>query len=97
MPSVRGPGSVKYAKNGIPVLVWIYGGGFCTELMQIQYTTAKPCGKLWGNCCEHELPTGSVRFMASTKGGSEYGLHDQNLALRFVKRNIANFEGIQTK
>ena len=62
------PGSVKYAKNGIPVLVWIYGV-FCTELMQIQYTLWA-LAELWGNCCEHELPTGSVRFMASTKGGS---------------------------
>ena len=94
VPSVRGPGGINYAKNGIPVLVWIYGGGFLygtnADPVYDGQTFAETYGVIVVNM---NYRLGALGFMASTKGGSNYGLRDQNLALKFVKQNIANFGG----
>ena len=94
VPSVRGPGRVKYAKNGIPVLVWIYGGGFLYGANADPVYDGQAFAENYGVIVVNmNYRLGALGFMASTKGGSDYGLRDQNLALKFVKQNIANFGG----
>ena len=78
----------------LPILVWIYGGGFLSG------TNADPVYN--GQVFVEKFPVivvnmnyrlGSFGFMASTNGGSNFGLRDQNLALQWVKANIKQFGG----
>ena len=91
------------AKDRLPVMVWIHGGGFQTE----HYG-----GDLWKHLAQRgvvivsvEYRTGALGFMAhpeltkeSPNGHSgNYGLLDQIFALQWVQRNIANFGGDPSK
>ena len=89
--------------EGLPVMVWIHGGGFQTEWYG---------GDLWTSLARRgvvivsiEYRTGALGFMAhpeltkeSPDGHSgNYGLLDQIYALQWVQRNISNFGGDPSK
>ena len=89
----------KSAGEGLPVMVWIHGGGFQTEWYG---------GDLWKHLAMRgvvivsvEYRTGALGFMAhpeltkESKDGhsGNYGLLDQICALQWVQRNIKNFGG----
>jgi para-nitrobenzyl esterase len=93
----RGPGR-GHAKN-LPVMFWIHGGGLATgesddydptrlvEQGNVVVTINYRLGWL-GFLAHHDLSS------ASGYGGSgNYGLMDQQAALRWVQRNIAKFGG----
>jgi len=87
------------AKDRLPVMVWIHGGGFQSEWYG---------GDLWRHLALRgvvivsvEYRTGALGFMAHPELSKEspdghsgnYGLLDQIFALEWVQRNIANFGG----
>ena len=89
----------KRVDEGLPVMVWIHGGGFQTE----HYG-----GDLWKLLALRgvvivsiEYRTGALGFMAhpelakESKNGhaGNYGILDQIFALQWVQRNIRNFGG----
>ena len=81
----------------LPVLVWIHGGGF-----QGGATVLYPGGHLAraGNVVfvSMNYRLGVLGFLATPAFGAhagDYGLEDQQAALRWVKHNIARFGGIR--
>jgi carboxylesterase type B len=82
------------SKKLLPVLVWIYGGGFLSG------TNADPVynGQVFVEnfsviVVNFNYRLGALGFMASSSGGSNFGLRDQSLALDFVRSNILKFGG----
>ena len=80
-----------------PVLVWIHGGGF-TEDASRNYDGSKLAAS--GIVVTINYRLGALGFLAhpalaSSPGGpaGNYGLMDQQTALRWVRRNIAQFGG----
>jgi para-nitrobenzyl esterase len=90
----------KTAKDNIPVMVWIYGGGFAiggTSLMQYDGTNLAKKGVVLVSV---GYRVGQLGFMASPELSKEqgghsgnYGLLDQIAGLQWVKKNIAAFGG----
>ena len=92
----------KSINDGLPVMVFIHGGGFATE----HYG-----GDLWQSLARKgvvavaiEYRAGSLGFMAHADLAKEsdghsgnYGILDQIFALQWVQRNIKNFGGDPTK
>jgi para-nitrobenzyl esterase len=85
-------------RDGRPVLVWIHGGGF-TEDGALNYDGTKLAGNgVVVVTINYRL--GALGFLAhpalaTHPGGpaGNYGLMDQQAALRWVKRNISQFGG----
>eukprot|EP00931_Biecheleriopsis_adriatica_P066515 TRINITY_DN4085_c0_g1_i1.p1 TRINITY_DN4085_c0_g1~~TRINITY_DN4085_c0_g1_i1.p1 ORF type:complete len:623 (+),score=77.82 TRINITY_DN4085_c0_g1_i1:69-1937(+) len=89
--------------SGLPVMVWIYGGGF---VVGDNYELGLYDGQ---HLCEQHgvvlvamnYRLGNLGFMAlealkqedPDSSTGNYGVQDQNLALKWVQRNIANFGG----
>ena len=93
----------KSVDEGLPVMVFIHGGGFQTE----HYG-----GELWQSLARKgvvavsiEYRTGALGFMAHAELAKEspeghsgnYGILDQVFALQWVQRNIRNFGGDPSK
>jgi len=91
----------KSAKQKLPVLVWIYGGGFnsggsacaiydgeATARKGVVFVSANYRVGVFGFLAHPELTAESSR-----KTSGNYGLMDQIAALNWVKKNIAAFGG----
>jgi para-nitrobenzyl esterase len=77
----------------LPVVVWLYGGGFVTGGAQ-QYDAARlaTAGKLVVVTPNYRL--GALGFLSTPSVGTgNYGLMDQTAALRWVRKNVARFGG----
>src|SRR5438874_8010392 len=90
----------KTPSDNLPVMVWIYGGGFVGGQTSVpMYDGTKLAEKgvvlvsvayrlgVFGFLAHHELTR------ESGKGSGNYGLQDQIAGLRWVKANIAKFGG----
>ncbi len=95
----------KHDTKGLPVLVYFYGGGFVAgDASEPRYDGASMAKKgivavtvnyrlnIFGFFAHPELSA-----EASYKGCGNYGLLDQNAALKWVKKNIAAFGGDPSK
>jgi para-nitrobenzyl esterase len=95
----------KHDTKGLPVLVYFYGGGFVAgDASEPRYDGASMAKKgivavtvnyrlnIFGFFSHPELSA-----EASYKGSGNYGLLDQNAALKWVQKNIAAFGGDPTK
>ena len=86
------PGGVNYAKNGIPVLVWIYGGGFLYGTNADPVYDGQAFAENYGVIVVNmNYRLGALGFMASTKGGSNYGLRDQNFGFEVCETEYCKF------
>ena len=89
--------------DALPVMVYIHGGGFCTE----HYG-----GTLWQSLARHGVITVSIEYRAGALGfmahpelakedpeghTGNYGMLDQIFALKWIQRNIRNFGGDPSK
>ncbi|QEC68343.1 carboxylesterase family protein [Panacibacter ginsenosidivorans] len=97
--------SAKHDTKGLPVLVYFYGGGFVAgDGSEPRYDGASMAKKgivavtvnyrlnIFGFFSHPELSA-----EASYKGSGNYGLLDQNAALKWVQKNIAAFGGDPSK
>lgn len=90
------PGGAK-----LPVIVWIYGGGFNIGSASMANYSGEPLARAGVVRVNIAYRVGALGFMAhpelsreSGYGGSgNYGLMDQIAALQWVQRNIARFGG----
>lgn len=84
-----------------PVVVWIYGGGFNIGSASMANYSGEPLAQAGVVRVNIAYRVGALGFLAhpelsraSRSGGSgNYGLMDQIAALRWVRRNIAQFGG----
>jgi para-nitrobenzyl esterase len=90
----------KSARDGLPVMVWIYGGGFIagsTSLAQYQGENLAKKGVVLVSVAYRLGPFGFLahpELTAKQHGHSgNYGLLDQIAGLRWVKHNVAAFGG----
>ncbi|KAF1751958.1 hypothetical protein GCK72_018512 [Caenorhabditis remanei] len=83
--------------NGLPVLVYIYGGGF-----EIGYTSYMDGYAMSGTIPQRDIVVVTMNYrlgplgfltVADGKASGNYGLWDQTLALQWVHDNIAAFGG----
>ncbi len=82
------------AGKRLPVVVWLYGGGFTTGgAQQYDATRLATSGELIVVTPNYRL--GALGFLAAPAlgGGGNYGLMDQAAALRWVRQNVARFGG----
>ena len=85
----------------LPVIVWIYGGGFTIGSAAMANYSGEPLARAGAIRVNIAYRLGTLGFMAhpelsreSGYGGSgDYGLMDQIAALRWVRANIARFGG----
>jgi len=102
--NVQRPSTANSASK-LPVLVWIYGGGFefgstqdydASKIIQKSISLGKPIMFVAMN-----YRLGGFGFMAGkelkAEGNTNLGLRDQRLALQWVQNNIAAFGGDPTK
>ncbi|XP_057653317.1 venom carboxylesterase-6-like [Diorhabda carinulata] len=82
-------------KNALPVMVWIYGGGFINGVAN--FDQAGPHYFMENNVMIVTINyrVGPFGFLATDDLASpgNYGLKDQNLALRWIRDNIKYFGG----
>jgi para-nitrobenzyl esterase len=81
-------------KAGLPVLVHIHGGGFFTGSGDGDYSLLATAGDVVVVSVNYRL--GIFGFLANSALGphaGDYGLQDQQAALRWVRANIAAFGG----
>lgn len=84
----------KTGKNR-PVLVWIHGGSFTNGATSV-YDPARLAAKGELVVVQAQYRLGAFGFLANPllgKGSGNYGLEDQQAALRWVQRNAAAFGG----
>jgi para-nitrobenzyl esterase len=88
------------ARDDLPVMVWIHGGGFTTgSASQYDPTVLAAKGRAVIVTVNYRL--GPFGFLAlpglsaeqPDRSSGNYGLQDQQAALRWVRRNIARFGG----
>ncbi|KAL7911546.1 alpha/beta-hydrolase [Trichoderma velutinum] len=93
----------EWAPNGLPVLVWVYGGGFqeggsadprynMSRLVEISTEMGKPIIRVSFNYRMNAFGFISGEPFNSI-GATNLGIHDQRLALRWIQENIAVFGG----
>ena len=95
----------KSAKDKIPVLVWIYGGGFAAGATSEANYSGEKLAKKGVVLVSIAYRVGSLGFMAhpelsaeaSSKASGNYGLMDMIAGLQWVKKNIAAFGGDPNK
>jgi para-nitrobenzyl esterase len=91
----------KSAKDRLPVMVWIYGGGFMAGGSSEPRQDGENLAKLGVVVVSMNYRLGIFGFLAHPEltkesdrnGSGNYGLMDQQAALDWVKRNIAAFGG----
>jgi para-nitrobenzyl esterase len=92
---VRPPGAVP--SSGLPVLVHIHGGGFVIGSGDADYTLLANTGREVVVSMNYRL--GIFGFLANSALGAnsgDYGLQDQQAALKWVQTNIRAFGGDPT-
>lgn len=84
----------------LPVMVWIYGGGFISGLTSVPVTDGTRLAQKGVVLVSIAYRVGPFGFLAhpelsreSGKGSGCYGIQDQVAGLRWVKDNIAQFGG----
>ena len=91
----------KSAKDRIPVLVWIYGGGFSAGATSERNYSGEKLAKKGVVLVSIAYRVGQLGFLAHPELSAEnshhvsgnYGLLDQIAGLQWVKKNIAAFGG----
>ena len=90
----------KSSRDRLPVMVWIYGGGFTiggTSMPQYDGLNLAKKGVVYVSVAYRLGPLGFLadRELSEAQGGhsGNYGLLDQIAGLKWVKRNIAAFGG----
>ncbi|WP_374528195.1 carboxylesterase/lipase family protein [Novosphingobium sp.] len=91
----------KGARKKVPVVVWIYGGGFNIGSASMANYSGEPLANAGVIRVNIAYRVGALGFLAhpelsaeSGYGGSgNYGLMDQIAALQWIQRNIARFGG----
>jgi len=90
----------KSAEERLPVMVWIYGGGFISGLTSVQVFDGTRLAQTGVVLVSIAYRVGPFGFLAhpelsreSGKGSGCYGIQDQVAGLRWVKDNIAQFGG----
>jgi para-nitrobenzyl esterase len=89
------------SRDGLPVMVWIYGGGFAGGSTAIGQYHGEPLARRGVVVVSIGYRVGALGFLALPELSSEsphrvsgnYGLLDQIAGLRWVQRNIAAFGG----
>ncbi len=89
-----------HARAKLPVMVWIYGGGFTSGATSIPQYSGANLAKKGVVLVSVAYRVGSFGFLAHPELSAEnnghsgnYGLLDQIAGLQWVKRNIAAFGG----
>ena len=84
----------------LPVMVWIYGGGFISGLTSVPVTDGTRLAQKGVVLVSIAYRVGPFGFLAhpelsreSGKGSGCYGIQDQVAGLRWVKDNVAQFGG----
>ena len=90
----------KSASESLPVMVWIYGGGFVLGQTSVPLYDGTKLAEKGVVLVSVAYRVGAFGFLAhpdlsreSGKGSGNYGLQDQIAGLRWVKANIAKFGG----
>ena len=90
----------KSASDGLPVMVWIYGGGFAGGQTSVPLYDGAKLAEKGVVVVSVAYRLGVLGFLAhpelsreSGKGSGNYGLQDQIAGLKWVKTNIAKFGG----
>ena len=90
----------KSADEKLPVMVWIYGGGFMSGLTSVPVFDGTRLAQKGVVLVTIAYRVGPFGFLAhpelsreSGKGSGCYGIQDQVAGLRWVKDNIAQFGG----
>ncbi len=90
----------KSADERLPVMVWIYGGGFISGLTSVPVFDGTRLAQKGVVLVSIAYRVGPFGFLAhpelsreSGKGSGCYGIQDQVAGLRWVKDNIAQFGG----
>ena len=90
----------KSADEKLPVMVWIYGGGFISGLTSVPVFEGTRLAQTGVVLVSITYRVGPFGFLAhpelsreSGKGSGCYGIQDQVASLRWVKDNIAQFGG----
>jgi para-nitrobenzyl esterase len=90
----------KSATDALPVMVWIYGGGFVGGMTGIPAYDGARLAEKGVVLVSIAYRVGAFGFLAHPalskergKGSGNYGLHDQIAGLRWVRENIARFGG----
>src|SRR5215831_5156445 len=90
----------KSASDSLPVMVWIYGGGFVGGQTSVPAYDGTHLAQKGVVLVSVAYRLGVFGFMAhpelsheSDKGSGNYGLQDQIAGLQWVKANIARFGG----
>lgn len=86
--------------DSLPVMVWIYGGGFTGGMTSVPIYDGTRLAEKGVVLVSIAYRLGALGFLAhpelsreSGKGSGNFGLQDQIAALRWVKQNIARFGG----
>jgi para-nitrobenzyl esterase len=92
--------AAKGPDDRLPVMVWIYGGGFISGLTSVPVTDGTRLAQKGVVLVSIAYRVGPFGFLAhpelsreSGKGSGCYGIQDQVAGLRWVKDNIAQFGG----
>jgi para-nitrobenzyl esterase len=90
----------KSATESLPVMVWIYGGGFVLGQTSVPVYDGTKLAEKGVVLVSVAYRVGAFGFLAhpdlsreSGKGSGNYGLQDQIAGLQWVKANIAKFGG----
>jgi len=90
----------KAASDALPVMVWIYGGGFVGGQTSVPLYDGTKLAEKGVVLVSVAYRLGAFGFLAhpelsreSGKGSGNYGLQDQIAGLQWVKANIAKFGG----
>jgi para-nitrobenzyl esterase len=90
----------KSASESLPVMVWIYGGGFLLGQTSVPLYDGTKLAEKGAVIVSVAYRVGAFGFLAhpdlsreSGKGSGNYGLQDQIAGLQWVKANIAKFGG----
>lgn len=89
------------ARAKLPVIVWIYGGGFNIGSASMANYSGEPLARAGVVRVNIAYRVGALGFLAHPElsresgyqGSGNYGLMDQIAALQWVRRNIARFGG----
>jgi para-nitrobenzyl esterase len=92
--------AARNAGEKLPVMVWIYGGGFSAGMTSVPTYDGTKLAQKGVVLVSTAYRVGPFGFLAhpdlsreSGKGSGTYGLEDMIAALRWVKNNIARFGG----
>ena len=91
----------KSARDGLPVFMWIYGGGFQSGSAEVPIYDGEGLARRGIVVVTINYRVGILGFLAHPeltkesgyKASGNYGLLDQIAALRWIRRNIAAFGG----